>query len=217
VDAHAYPVLATWFGPGFSLPLSSFAASLALVLLVFGGLRRVAPGADRLTTSLLLACVVSSFCFISTMGLFYRSAKPVLAVVVVAWVVLLLRRLQGVTRAAAPRRTGTVAGLFVLTLVAGLLDRQGMFMAMVAGGLLVLHWWHTRELADAAVAAVLAVVALQVYGLVVAPYIVLALNGYWPDFNYQQVPTAELLRLPSHLLRAAWLLTQNALLLFGGN
>jgi hypothetical protein len=60
-------------------------------------------------------------------------------------------------------------------------------------------------------------VLFQGYNFVFGPALVEALNGYRPDFSYQRVPLIELARLPNHLLRAAALLVQNVLLVFGGN
>jgi hypothetical protein len=219
-DAHAYPYLARWIEPGFSLPVSSFLVSIGLVLIVAAGLRhRTGPG-ERLNAALLLACFVTSFCFVSTMGLFYRSAKPVLALAVVGWVFLLLRIVRQGRRdpdATARRVTPGVAGLFLLTLAAGLLDRQGAYLTLVAAALLIVHVRRTGEQRGAAVATVAGAVAVQAYGMLVGPWVVYALNGYWPDFSYQRVPASELLRLPNHLLRSLSLLAQNTLLMFGGN
>lgn len=217
-DARAYPYIASWIDPGISLPLSSTLSSIVLVAIVLASLRHHSGGCGRLNATLLLTCFVSSFCFVSTMGLFYRSAKPVLTAVVVGWVFLLLRivRQRRIDGRAGLGVTAGGAGIFLLTIAAGLLDRQGAFMAIVAAILLVVHARRTGELLDLAAAAVTAVVVLQAYAFVGAPWIIHALNGYWPDFSYQQVPF-DPFQLPTHLRRAASVIVQNTLLLFGGN
>lgn len=213
-DTHAVPYLSARLGPGFSIPLSSLLATLGWVLAFHLLAHRWAPRAGGALSTLLLICFVTSFCFVSTMGLFYRSAKPMLAALVVAWLGALLAAREARSRAAARLWIG-VMGLTALG--AGLLDRQGAFMVIAAAVLLWLHHRRTGELRDAWRITAAVAVALQIYNFLLAPVLVRALNGYWPDFSYQRVPLIELARLPNHLLRAVALLTQNLLLVFGGN
>lgn len=220
IDARAYAPLTALLGAGFTIPLSALVSSLVMVLTFLVGARRTMPQVDRLTTAALLLCLVTSFGFVSTMGLFYRSAKPMLAAVLVVWLFVVRGVQQRRDRSgghATPPITLSAALVFTLTLVAGLLDRQGFFCAVAAAALLALHYRWTAQLRDVLVASVTAVIVLQVYNLLVAPLTIHAVNGYWPDFSYQMIPTRELLRLPSHVLRAVALLFQNTALLFGGS
>jgi hypothetical protein len=213
-DAHALPHLSARLGPGFSIPLSSLLATLIWVVAFHALAHRWAPHAGSVLSTLLLICFVTSFCFVATMGLFYRSAKPMLAALVVAWLSAMLAAREARSRAATRLWAG-VMGLAALG--AGLLDRQGAFMVVAAAVLLWLHHRRTGELGEAWRITAVVAVLLQVYNFVIGPALVEALNGYRPDFSYQQVPLIELARLPNHLLRAVALLAQNILLVFGGN
>jgi len=213
-DAHALPHLSATLGAAFSIPLSALLAMFIWVVAFHALAQRWAPHAGVVLSTLLLICFVTSFCFVSTMGLFYRSAKPVLAALVVVWLGSVMAARDAKSPAPARLWTG-VLGL--TSLAAGLLDRQGAFMVVAAAVVLWLHHRRTGELRDAWRITAAVAVLLQVYNFVFGPALVEALNGYRPDFSYQQVPLIELIRLPNHLLRAAALLVQNVLLVFGGN
>jgi hypothetical protein len=213
-DAHALPHLSAPLGAAFSIPLSALLATLIWVVAFHALAHRWAPHAGATISTLLLICFVTSFCFVSTMGFFYRSAKPVLAALVVVWLAALLAARRARSLAAARLWTGAIG---LISLGAGLLDRQGAFMVTAAAVLLWLHHRRTGELGQAWRITAIVAVSLQVYNFLLGPAIVQTLNGYRPDFSYQQVPLIELARLPNHLLRAAALLVQNLLLVFGGN
>jgi hypothetical protein len=75
-----------WF-----IPPSALAASLAVVLAWGVFLPRAMPDLDRVTAWCLLLVYLSNFAVLSTMGLLYRSAKPLVALLLV----VLLFALQG--------------------------------------------------------------------------------------------------------------------------
>lgn len=211
-DAHARPLLAARFGPAFAIPSSALLASLIWVLAFAYIAGRWARDAHPVLPPLLLLAVVTSFCFVSTMGLFYRSAKPVLAAMAVVWVASLLAVLDG----RDGRRRLPMAVLVASAVVAGLLDRQGAFMVLAAALLLWVYSRRTGRLRAAAWAMTAVAIGAQLYNFVVGPLLVWQLNGYWPDFTFQRIPPAELVRLPNHALRALALLSQNILIVFGG-
>jgi hypothetical protein len=213
LDAHARPLLAAGFGPAFAIPASALAASLVWVLAFAYIARRWARDAQPILPPLLLLAVVTSFAFVSTMGLFYRSAKPMLAAVAVVWVASLLALSEATDRR---RALAPMAMLVVSAVVAGLLDRQGAFMVLAAAILLWVHVRRTGRLRGAARAMTVVAAGAQLYNFVIGPLLIWTLNGYWPDFSFQRIPAGELWRLPNHALRALALLSQNILIVFGG-
>jgi hypothetical protein len=213
LDAHARPVLAARFGPAFAIPASALVASLVWVLAFACIARRWARDAHPILPPLLLLAVLTSFAFVSTMGLFYRSAKPMLAAVVVVWVASLLALSEANDRR---RALAPMALLVMSAAVAGLLDRQGAFMVLAAALLLWVHARRTGRLRGAAWAMTAVAGGAQLYNFAVGPLVIWSLNGYWPDFSFQRIPAGELWRLPNHALRAVALLSQNILIVFGG-
>jgi hypothetical protein len=219
VDAYAYPHLAALIGVGFSVPLSALLASTGLVLTATVGALR-ATALPALTLTSVLTCFVTSFGFVSTMGLFYRSAKPMLTLVVVAWTMQLLsavnKKRRTIPTSDQPVVTVDSAVTFTLAIVAGLLDRQGVVFVATASGVLAVHYRLTREYRDLLISTAAALVALQLYNFVLAPLIVYSLNGYWPTFAYQSIPARELASLHKHLLKAIALLIMNSVSVLGG-
>jgi hypothetical protein len=152
------------------------------------------------------------------MGLHYRSAKPVLAAVTVAWVFGFLRlaRMRNVPNT---ERDGSWLTwlLSSLALIAGLLDRQGVFLVATTAVVLPVCARRWRSFRDLVIGMFLAVILLQVYNFWVGPALVFRANGYWPDFSYQQIPLHELGLVHQHVLKAIALVAANLLLMFGGN
>ncbi len=220
LDANAFSQLASILGSGFSIPATALATSLLLVLIFLVGASRTTDHLGRTTTALLLLCFLSSFGFVSTMGVFYRSAKPVLAAVVLAWLfhvrAVQRKRTRFLDAGRSELITRDAAVTFALAVTAGLLDRQGLFCVLAASVILGVHYRWTRQLLDLLVATVTAVVVLQLYNFAIGPLTINALNGYWPDFSYQAIPLREVLRLPNHMVRAIDLLLQNTALMLGG-
>ena len=194
LDASFYQFVARRTHYPFFIPLSALLASVLFAVIFLAGVRRVAPNVDFVTGAVLLACFLTSFCFLSTMGVFYRSGKPVLSVVILAWLfhvhLVARRRVQADVVGRANGRDWSVA--LVLALVAGLLDRQGYFYVLTACSILFIHVRLTGELKDLLRATIAAAIILTLYNLVLAPVLIRFLNGYWPNFSYQRLPMAEL-------------------------
>jgi hypothetical protein len=162
-----------------------------------------------------LACFFSSFVFVSTMSLFYRSGKPLLPLFILAF----LFHVRGVhqSRVANPARSR--AGFFNrdafaalgFAVTIGLLDLQGVFYVAIACGILFVHYVLTRQLVDLLVASSIGLIALQMYNRLLGPWLIHTLNGYWPNFGYQNVPWRELPIVP-----AGELLFSNTYIMLGG-
>lgn len=219
VDAGFYVFVARTLDRALFVPLSALVASLLLVAVFLVGARRTMPNVDALVVTLLGACLVSSFQFVSTMGVFYRSGKPLLAVVVLAFL-FHVRRVHQARERDSQRRAqthnGSIAG--ALCLGAGLLDRQGFAYVLIACAVLGLHYWRTRQLGDLFAAACVTAAVLALYDVALAPVLIRALNGYWPDFSYQATAFFAGYSLfdPRPLWLALELLAANAGELLGG-
>ena len=199
------------------VPASAIAASVATVVVFLAGVR-ASGGVPPLTAALLLLMYLTNYVHVVTMGMLYRSAKPALAPVAMGAAFYLAALLRDSSRPTLSRSRGTVAApatVFLLFCVMSLLDRQGFFLALIGFGVLLLDavFWGGRR--DVAAGAAAAIVAMVLYNLVGAPFIVESLNGYRPSFEYQRIPMGSLAD-PRLWLRAGWLLLQAASVLLGG-
>lgn len=213
LDARVFDAL--WSGGGHMLfvPASAALAATLTIVIVLVAVRRY-PLHLRLLSSLLLLAYVTGYVHLITMGVFYRSAKPMLLPSIAATVFYLLRVAWPVDGARAPR--AAPLGVFALLGAMGLFDRLGFFYAGAATVGLAVHAMFMRGRRDLALAGVLAVVALVAYDGWLGPRLVYGFNGYWPDFGYQQIPFDEFLYDPAIPLRGALLMFERVGLLAGG-
>ena len=130
VDTRFYEFIAGRSERAFFIPFSALVVSLLLVVTFLTGSRSATRHVDFVTRALLLACFLTRLGFISTMGVFYRSGKPVLTVVILAALFHLraVHRRRAQSEPTARRAWFDAAITFTLALVAGLLDRQGFFL-----------------------------------------------------------------------------------------
>lgn len=217
LDANLYRSIIARFEPAFFVPPSAVVMTLVLAGVFATGVRRTATNLDGLTATLVLACLFSSFIFVSTAGLFYRSGKPLLTVAILAFL-FHARRVHQV------RSTGSAASqgflgrdaciAFGVAMFAGLLDRQGFFYVLTACGILFLHTLLTRKLLDMLLAVGAAAIALETYNRAVAPWLIQRLNGYRPDFGYQKVPLGQFW---THIGEGVRMFYSDVYTLLGGN
>ena len=197
------------------IPPSAVLASTLTAVLFLGGSARAFPRLPGSTRALVLLVLLTNYVFLTTMGLFYRATKPMMVPVVLASLSFVWVRLRpGAAAATALRDFAVVFSLGCLT---SAFDRQGFFYVVVLTGALGLTWAVRRgtvalALALGAAAASLASVA---YNYRIGPWLIEAINGYRPRFNYQRIPVAKLLD-PSYYEKAAELLPGYAATLFGG-
>lgn len=202
------------------VPVSSIVSSILLVAIFLTGIFATMKGIDTAVAALLAAGMVSSFQFVSTMPIFYRSSKPVLAVVVMAFLFHARRVYQDpARRSAGPRsvnRDALVAA--ALCCIGGLLDRQGSFLTMLAALMLGIHFFTRGELGNLFAAAAAAAVFNESYNLVIGPLLIHAINGYWPDFSYQAdlLSSWKLPARPRPFFLSIDLLAENTGVLAGG-
>ena len=102
---------------------------------------------------------------------------------------------------------------------ATLFDRQGVFMVGTAVIFLGFQLWGHRQKSLLIFTGAFAfALALSVaYNHVAAPALTLALNGYWPDFKYQDLPWPNLAAHPLFFIASALSLYFDTLRFFIGN
>lgn len=221
LDARVLLFLVRQFDVSIFIPFSAVLASLLIILIYRRGVRQTLPGVDRVTADLLLLPFLTCFVFVSTMGLFYRSAKPMLAPVLLALVFHIMSAARSRAEGTTIEKGGGIVNrqslfAFALLAVAALLDRQGFFYVLIACVLLLVHYFITRRLKHLLIAAVAAAIFGHLYNVSLGPAIVWAVNGQRVNFAFQRIPMEELAKLPIYCLNAAQLLIANAAAMVGG-
>ena len=136
LDASFYLFLLRNFDVAFFIPLSALVSSLLIILIYRRGVRFTLPGIDRLTAELSLLPFLTCFVFVSTMGVFYRSGKPLLAPVLLALMFHILGTAQSRAAGSAFEKGWALVNrqsliALGLLLLGALLDRQGFFYVLI--------------------------------------------------------------------------------------
>jgi hypothetical protein len=171
------------------VPPSALAASLGVVL-AWALLRRALPGLERATSWCLLLVYLSNFAVVSTMGLLYRSAKPLVPPLLLVALLFVLRELR--EPRAGPR--AAFAWVYVPCLAMSLLDRQGLFYTVGLTAVLASLWVRKRRQGVLAAAGAAAIATWAVYNYALGPWIIHAANGYWPEFRFQRLRPSRLMQ-----------------------
>lgn len=165
-----------WF-----VPPSALVASLGFVAVFRWGVPRALPGMPGFTAGLVLLLYLSNFAFLSTMGMLYRAAKPLVAPLLLFALLFSLREhRRDPTEATAP-----VWPLFLAGAAMGLLDRQGLFYIGCLTLALAFVWTRARRGGRLALAASAAVGFALAYNYLLGPWLVHTANGYWPSMRFQ--------------------------------
>jgi hypothetical protein len=196
------------------IPPSALFASALTVAVFRRGAGRAFPALGPAPPALVLLLLLSNYVFLTTMGLFYRATKPLLVPALLALLFLVCERLRPAP-GAHPRPRRDLLAAFGLGVLACGLDRQGFFYLALIAVFLAVHWAVRRTGGPLALGAVAAALWGLAYNHVFGPWLVHAVNGYWPRFQYQRMPLRKLLD-PSFYGMAAELLPQYAATLFGG-
>lgn len=191
------------------IPATAVAASLLIIGIFHAGTMRL-QGLPALTSALLLLLFLSNFVYLVTMGMYYRSTKPLLAPVLMATVFHLAGWFDG-----RRDRTRTAMLVFVAFGLMSLLDRQGYVYAITGASLLAGHAVISRGGWSVAAAGAAAVVVATVYDFWIGPALVWVANGYAPDRWYQHVPVGSLYGFTPYA-QAAELLGAGLTTLLGG-
>lgn len=221
LDTQFYLFLVRQFDVAFFIPLSALLASLLIILIYRHGIRSTMPGVDRLTAGLSLLPFLTCFVFVSTMGVFYRSAKPLLAPVLLALMFHVLRTAQSRAAGTTLEKGWAMVNrqsllVFGLLYAAALLDRQGFFYILIAFTVLLVHLLLTRRLKDLVIASGAAAILAHLHNVALGPAIVWAINKQPVDYSYQRIPAEQLANLPTYCLNGGRLLIANLAALLGG-
>jgi len=166
----------------YFIPPSALVASLAVVLAWGIGIRRALPRLDRATSWCLLLVYLSNFAVLSTMGLLYRSAKPLVPPLLLAVLLFVIREVR------EPRagRGKSFAWVYVPCLAMSLLDRQGLFYTACLTAVLAVAWVRTRRGAVLVASGAASILTWAFYNYLAGPWIIHSANGYWPEFRFQR-------------------------------
>jgi hypothetical protein len=203
--------LLLWRDIVFLVPPSSVLASLAVVLIGACLAPRALPQLGRATRWLVLLVFLSNFVFVSTMGWLYRATKPLVAPLLLGLLLLVLAEHR--QPRLGPR--ASFAAVFATALAMSLLDRQGLFYVLALAGCLALAWARTHRGLSLALGAFAAAAVWAVYNYALGPWIIHAVNGYWPEFRFQRLRPGRLMQ-PHPWLAAVELLGDWTSVLLGG-
>ena len=213
VDAQAFGALLRR-GYRIFVPLSGVLASILTVVVFLRGARRYVH-VPAVTALLLLLTYLTNYAHLVTMGMLYRSAKPLLPPLVTGLAFYVMSHLRADAPSETRRTRWAPALVFVILCVMSWLDRQGFFLTLVACAALALSAFVIRRGWDLAMAAAAAIVVMALYNFVAAPALVEYLHGYRPSFEYQRLPIVALAD-PSIWRHAIALVLQAGALLAGG-
>ena len=181
------------------LPFSSVLSMAAIVTIYLVGARRVLR-LQWSTALLLLSLFLSTIVVQSSTAILYRSSKIVLTTL---QLLFFFRALWLLEPSRQPVSTVDVAGLAVVGILMAWVDRQGYALMMVVATVSGFLWMRQRWLPQpagrvaraygaVAVAGVVATIWAVAYNNIIAPQAIHRLNGYWPDFVFEEVPLERL-------------------------
>jgi len=217
LDAQSFRIL-LGYGIVVLIPASAVLASLVTLLAFYWGTSWVTPHLNRLTAFLVLLVYVTNFVYLVTLGVFYRSTKPLLASTLLATLFYVTaaakRELQA--KNAHPRfLAASFLTVFGLTSVMSLLDRQGFFYTLVISAGLVVFYLFRRTRVDLLAGACAASCFMLLYNLLIGPIIIQSINGYWPSFEYQRLSAPALFSDSRYGIGAVKLLMQSSSSMLG--
>jgi hypothetical protein len=201
------------------VPLSGVLGLIAVSAVYFWGARRVL-GLNGVMASMLLSLFLSCIVVQASTPILYRSSKIVLSIALLAFLFCTCSLLRGDRRSLTSLKC---IALFFLGLLMALSDRQGFFY-LISATFVVLVIWLIEKLRGIATergylriifANSAAIAAAIFYNRILAPQLIHALNGYWPNFSYQQLPWSKL--LDPALPAKTWHLFQQQVSFFFGN
>jgi hypothetical protein len=130
-------------------------------------------------------------------GDYYRSSKSGTAIATALLFLLIYKYFQQ-TNSKQQHTKFLVIAIFLVSLLATLLDRQGFFM-IGAAVLFILFWqveFPGRQNFLPLVALGISLAFSMVYNVFLAPWLTYSLNHYQPNFSYQQIPWERFFRDP---------------------
>ena len=179
------------------VPLSGVLGLIALSAVYFWGARKVL-GLNSVTASMLLSLFLSCIVVQASTPILYRSSKIILGIALLAFLFYTFSLLQSEKRSVTALKC---AALFFLGLVMALCDRQGFYYLISATFVALMLWLIAKVRKESSGRAYLQVIFINAaaigatisYNRIFAPWLIDALNGYWPNFSYQNLPLPQLL------------------------
>jgi hypothetical protein len=201
------------------VPLSGILGLIALSAVYFWGARKVFA-LNGVMASMLLSLFLSCIVVQASTPILYRSSKIILCIALLAFLFYTFSLLQGEKRSVTALKC---TALFFLGLVMALSDRQGFYYLISATFIVLMLWLIAKVRGESIERGYLRVIFVNAaaigatifYNRILAPQLIHALNGYWPNFFYQNIPWSNL--LDPALPAKAWHLFQQQVSFFFGN
>jgi hypothetical protein len=201
------------------VPLSGILGLIAVSAVYFWGARKIFA-LNGVMASMLLSLFLSCIVVQASTPILYRSSKIILSIALLAFLFYTLSLLQRESRSLTPLKVTT---LFLLGLVMALCDRQGFYYLITATFAVLMLWLIAKVRGEAIERGYFRVILVNVaaigatifYNRIFAPQLIHALNDYWPNFSYQNLPWSAL--LDPALPAKTWHLFQQQVSFFFGS
>lgn len=188
-------IFAAMLNDGFLVfvPFSGVLGLIAVSSIYLWGAHKILR-LDGVIASMCLALFLSCIVTQASTPIFYRSSHVILSVALIAFLFCLVSSMSDATsKSAAPIKW---LGLFLLGILMSSCDMQGFFY-LISATLLTLFVCVTRMIWKKApprhyipvlFSLACAIGGAIVYNRILGPRIIHSVNGYWPDFKFQQLP-----------------------------
>ena len=201
------------------VPFSGVLGLIAVSAVYFWGARRVL-GLNGVMASMLLSLFLSCIVVQASTPILYRSSKIVLSVALLAFFFYTFSLISIDKRQVTPLKS---AALFSLGLVMALSDRQGFYYLISATIIVLMLWLVAKARGVARERGYVRVIFINAaaigatifYNRIFGPWLIHALNGYWPNFSYQNLSWSKL--LDPTLPAKTWHLFDQQVSFFFGN
>jgi len=201
------------------VPLSGVLGLIAFSAVYYWGARKIF-GLTGVMTNMLLSLFLSCIVVQASTPVFYRSAKIILSIALLAFLFYTFSIVRSDKRNLTALKCAT---LFLLGLLMALCDRQGFYYLVSTTVVLLMLWLTAKPRTVIVEHPYLRVILVNTgaigttifYNRIFAPNLIHALNGYWPNFWYQHLPWSEFLD-PSLPVKA-WYFFQQQVSFFFGN
>jgi hypothetical protein len=201
------------------VPLSGILGLIATSAVYLWGARKVFA-LNGVMASMLLSLFLSCIVVQASTPILYRSSKIILSIALVAFLFYTFSLLRGENRSLTVLKCAT---LFLLGLLMALCDRQGFYYLISATFVVLMLWLIAKVRGESSERSYLRVISVNTaaigatifYNRIFAPQLIHALNGYWPNFSYQNLPWSNL--LDPALPAKTWHLFQQQVSFFFGN